>query len=98
MIDREIKRKLKDCSFIVLQGKLLSALVDTGPKQMSFFFFFSKTTSTLQGQFKRISDSSEMPKEHAAASLQQSRTVICMFLQVKGMILKMESDLESLKD
>lgn len=61
--------KLKDCSFIVLQGKLLSALLDTGPKQMSFFFFF-KTTSTLQGQFKRISDSSEMPKEYAAASLQ----------------------------
>lgn len=42
MIDREIQRKLKDCSFIVLQGKLLSALLDTGPKQMSFFFFFPK--------------------------------------------------------
>lgn len=102
-VDRKMRKASESSAFAVLQGKWLFILQEIQHMQMSLFPFpFFLTTSTLERWLKRISDSWVYKNAQGVCCnifktvqfRKQLRSVICMFLQVKGMSLKMESDLE----
>lgn len=104
-VDRKMQKAFKHCAFPVLQGQWLLILQETRHMQMSCFIFFAEQHLHWKDNSKQfqIHQFAEIPKKYAVMSLKlyfrkQSGSVICMFLQVKWMSLKMESDLESQKD